>query len=97
MRSANYVTELQEEKQLLDSLWIYLNPHKNAHVYKAAAIELLKALIMNSNKSAKELAGILADHVHNLIERPDNGGQGGLAPQRYMDNSEHPYPDTLSH
>lgn len=48
MKSSNFVNELQEEKELLDSLWIYLNPNKNDFIQKSTLFDVL-LLLMNNN------------------------------------------------
>lgn len=49
MKNSNYLNELQEEKELVDSIWIYLNPHKRDFILKSTLFEILLLLMHHSN------------------------------------------------
>lgn len=91
MKSSNFVNELQEEKELLDSLWIYLNPNKNDFIQKSTLFDVLLLLMNNNTLSQRELLKLLAESIEKLFEQQEID----LMPQ-LMIESTYTIPETVS-
>lgn len=60
LKSPTFIDQLQEEKDLLDGLWTYVNPLKAEYIEKSITFDVLLILMFNANKSHKELMQLLA-------------------------------------
>lgn len=65
IKSTTFIDQLQEEKELLDSFWSYLNPFKDEHIQKHYLSDMLHLLMFNFNKVHKDVAQLLAIMIVN--------------------------------
>lgn len=72
LKSTTFIDQLQEEKELLDGLWTYLNPLKTDFVEKSITFDVLLILMFHAvNKSQKEMMQMVARQIVEYYQQFD--------------------------